>query len=505
MLNPEIEKKPIQLKIEQLKSTMSKIGGDHAAIANQDTIYKMFELEIPDIETVDVVLKKLISTICASSTKEAAGLSDDQGLSERDMVVIVVEYVLNNASRYDWPLARYQSGYYVYTGTHWQEFYDDRLKAFLGEAAERIKIPPLTAKYFSFREKLFKQFYSAAFFMPPETKKDEVKINLQNGTYVISKEKRFLKQHDQNDFQLYKLPFAYDPEAKCPMFQQFLDRVLPDKCKQTVLAEFMGYVFVKNSILKLEKGLILYGTGKNGKSVFFEIINALIGWKSISNFSLQSLTDNSGYTRSLLVGKLLNYATEISERMNTTVFKALISGEPVEARMIYKEPFLLTDYCRFIFNTNGLPKDVEQNLGFFRRFIIIHFDQTITEEEKDASLANKIIADELPGVFNWVLQGLERVLAQEDFTTCPTIDDALDDYRRNSDSVALYIDDGNFEPSMDDTIPLKDMFSRYREFCKDSNYNSCSIKSFSDRLKNIGFTTTRKSSGRYVGIRKKKF
>jgi len=45
--------------------------------------------------------------------------------------------------------------------------------------------------------------------------------------------------------------------------------------------------------------------------------------------------------------------------------------------MIYGKPFILRDYARFIFNTNVLPKDLEHNTGFFRRFIIIEFDQVL--------------------------------------------------------------------------------------------------------------------------------
>jgi putative DNA primase/helicase len=39
--------------------------------------------------------------------------------------------------------------------------------------------------------------------------------------------------------------------------------------------EYLGYLFVRNKSLNLEKSLILYGTGANGKSVLFEILNAL--------------------------------------------------------------------------------------------------------------------------------------------------------------------------------------------------------------------------------------
>lgn len=59
---------------------------------------------------------------------------------------------------------------------------------------------------------------------------------------------------------------------------------------------------------------------------------------------------------------------------------------------------------------NVLPADVENNSGFFRRFIIIEFDQIISDEEKNPMLANEIIQNELPGVFNWILDGLNRLL-----------------------------------------------------------------------------------------------
>jgi putative DNA primase/helicase len=203
-----------------------------------------------------------------------------------------------------------------------------------------------------------------------------------------------------------------------------------------------------------------------------------------------------------LSGKLLNYAREISTKLNPTTFKMLVSGEPIEARMIYGKPFLLTDYARFMFNTNVLPKDIEHNPGFFRRFIIIVFDQTISEEEKDTGLAEYIIKNELPGVFNWVLDGLNRLLSQGDFTKCLLITNAVEDFKSTSDSVNLFLDDGGYDRSAEDTLSLKSLYSLYAEYCKDSGYTACSLKSFSERLKNYGYEIIRKSSGRYVYIKK---
>ena len=468
-----------------------------------DVIPSVLILATDDERTVvNKILSAFLSSIKKTTLRDAAGLQDDIPMTERVMIVIVIDYLVELAIKLGWALARYEDSFYLYTGTHWQMIQLDDLKEFLGKSSVHIGVDYFTAKHYKFKENLQHQFYSAGYFQQPVKHSMETLINLSNGTFVFSSTKSYLKDFDKADFIRYKLPFGYNPEAECPKFIVYMDRVLPDKDKQKVIAEFLGYVFIRNSVLKLEKSLILYGSGANGKSVLFDIIQKLLGTSNVSNFSLQSLTDPNGYTRSLLTGKLLNYASEISSKMNPTLFKQLVSGEPVEARMIYGKPFILRDYARFIFNTNVLPADVENNPGFFRRFIIIEFDQTISDEEKNPMLANEIIQDELPGVFNWILDGLNRLLEQGDFSKCAAAINAIETYRKESDSVALFLDDGCFKPSIDDRLSLLDFYTKYKDFCKDSNYACCSSKVFSTRLKVYGYEITRISAGRLVGVKK---
>lgn len=515
------------IKYEYINKSRTKVKGTTVAIIDQDKI----DVYLQDIDTTDVdklqyeskspeadsimlpvpihsdeklsdVLQKLLLHVESKSPREAGNLKDDEATTEKVLVVVTVEHVLSIAAKNNWAMARYQDSYYLFTGSYWQKLSQDELKNFLGKAAERINVDRFQARHYIFKDNLVKQFYSAAFFKPPALDSKETKINLANGTYVVGKNKQYLKPFDKDDFQLYRLEFPYDEKAKADRFQQYLDRVIPDIKKQQVLAEFLGYVFIKNSVLKLEKALILFGSGGNGKSVLFDIILKLLGPENISNFSLQNLTDEKGYTRAMLSGKLLNYASEISTRLNPTIFKILVSGEPIEARMIYGKPFLLKDYARMIFNTNVLPKDIESNPGFFRRFMIINFDQTISDEEKDPGLANHIIANELPGVFNWVLDGLKRLLQQGDFTACPAIDDAINEFKRDSDSVNLFIDDGGYIPSDDSYESLKELYMLYKTFCNDFGYTSCSLRSFSERLRNYGFNVHRRAAGRIVYLKK---
>ena len=110
--------------------------------------------------------------------------------------------------------------------------------------------------------------------------------------------------------------------------------------------------------------------------------------------------------------------------------KQLVSGEPVGARLPFGNPFNLIHYAKLIFNCNSLPKDVEHTNAYFRRFLIIPFKVTIPEEEQDKELAKKIIKDELSGIFNWILEGLNRLLIQKNFSHSDSIDSQLEEYKK---------------------------------------------------------------------------
>ena len=243
--------------------------------------------------------------------------------------------------------------------------------------------------------------------------------------------------------------------------------------------------------------------GANGKSVFFEIVNSLLGVNNVSSFSLQSLTNDNGYFRAKLANKLVNYASEINGNLEASIFKQLVSGEPVEARLPYGQPFLLKQYAKLIFNCNELPKDVEHTNAYFRRFLIIPFDVTIPHQEQDKQLHTKIIEKELSGVFNWVLEGLNRLLEQKRFSECEAAQRAVEQYRIESDSVQMFLSEHEYKVSSTNEKPLKEMFSEYRSYCIESGFKACSVRTLADRLRNIGYQTERKGYGMAVNARKK--
>lgn len=397
-------------------------------------------------------------------------------------LVICIEQLKLIADEKKWGLCKKNGNVFLYNSCYWVEIDKERFQFFLGEVGLKMGIEKYIVKLHTFKEELHKQFMSEAYLSNLNDRSQSILINLKNGTFEIKSADRGLRNFEQQDFITHQLPFEYNEQATAPLFLNYLNEVLPDRDKQKVLAEYCGYIFLKPHVLKLEKMLILYGTGANGKSVFFELLHALLGKENLSSYSLQSLTNENGYYRAKIGNKLVNYASEINGKLETDIFKLMASGEPIEARLPYGEPFLLREYAKLIFNCNELPKDVEHSNAYFRRFLIIGFDVTIPDDKQDKSLANKIIQNELSGVFNWILEGLDRLISQRTFSKCDAIDNARTEYEKLSDSVQLFISENDYVTSPNEHIAIPLLYSRYKEFCNEDGYKPVGKSNFIKRL-----------------------
>ena len=341
----------------------------------------------------------------------------------------------------------------------------------------------------------------------PETDPDKVLINLQNGTLEISASEKttILREFKAEDFLKYQLTFKYDPLASAPIFENYLQHVLPDAESRKALLEYLGYLFIKHSSkrLKLEKVLILLGTGANGKSVLYEVMESLLGKENLSHYSLAKLTDNAGNARAKFADKILNYATEINGAIGSDYFKAMASGEPVSARLLYKDEITLTQYPKMIFNCNELPKEVENTNGFFRRFMIIPFEVTIPKEEQDNQLSNKIIKSELSGVLNLIIHNLQDLLQRGQFPKCDAIEKAREEYQLESDSVRMFLHETMYQPSKRCTLLLKKLFTDYTEYCRESGNKPLAKPRFSKRLQSLGYSKGQDRYGVFYFVEEK--
>jgi putative DNA primase/helicase len=202
------------------------------------------------------VLAELLTQIGKVDFREKAGLDEDVKMSRKLYVVIAIDEAIDIATSNNWGLCVKDSFIYVFNGKYWQVIDTEDFKTFLAGAAIKMGVPVLEAKYHQFKEELYKQFLSVANLPTPEVNENTL-INLANGTFEIAKGKPYLREQRREDFIKYQLPFEFNQKTKCPLFDKYLQRVLPDEDCRKVLAEYLGYIFVNN--LKLEKALILYG------------------------------------------------------------------------------------------------------------------------------------------------------------------------------------------------------------------------------------------------------
>jgi len=413
---------------------------------------------------------------------------------------ILVETIQHIADMVDMGIGYGIAFNYYWNGHFWDIMPTEIMKELLITLAIKSGFKPFDIKIADRIDLLYKQFTTSAVIPNPTLDLKNVCINLKNGIFVISEVKQELIPHNRDYFFKYELPFNYDPNAKAEKWRTFLNEVLPEIESQMVLAEYLGYVFTKN--IPMEECVVLVGSGSNGKSVVYRIIKALLGKENISSYTLAELCKETGYYRVNLVNKLLNYAPELSGKgCNPDTVKSLISTEPVSARSPYGDAFEIENYCKFMFNTNLIPKDIEHTHAYFRRFIYIDFKVKIAKEKRDKTLAKKIIKDELSGIFNWIIEGLKRFIENDNkFTFSQKIEDALLRIETETNSVAAFIDNFNYIPSVTNKVTLKDLYTSYCTYCKESNNIPVSMIEFSRRLTELNFVIKRKETNNTTNV-----
>jgi len=418
-------------------------------------------------------------------------------ISFEEQIVILSKELLEISKKQNSKIAFMNEDFYVYDAEagYWKKVEKALLQEFLSEAAIRASIAEITAKQSRKKARLLEQLMSDGLIVQIDDvqKPNEVLINLKNGTYRIKKGIGELKPHNPDDMLTYVLNFEYDPDATAPKFKKFLDEVLPDKDTQKVVLEFIGYCLTSG--LHMEKMLIMYGVGSNGKSTLGNIIKKMVGESNFCTFTLAELCDEKAYHRTALADKMINIASEMGGgKINYDIVKSIISHEHISARHPFGKPFNFKPSAKLILAGNTLPHG-EPTHGWNRRILMVLFNTLITDKKQNKDLAEYICEDELSGIFNLALKGIERLVAQDQFTYSKEMERARERYMKDSDNVRLFLEDENFVPSTTEKTPLSELNQLYREYCKNSGYNPCAKNKFGNRLRDAGLRVVRSDNG----------
>jgi putative DNA primase/helicase len=378
---------------------------------------------------------------------------------------------------------------HYFTGTHYKTVNNMELKIFLIEAAVQCDVPQDMALYHTFVDKIFKQFLIHSARQNGDVAvPDTSYINLKNGTLFFDKKGHRFEPHSHKRAIRYCLHFIYDPKATAPLWQKHLDRSLPHPEKQRYLAECLALPFYQG---KIEKAPLCCGRQDTGKSTTLDTVKALIGTENYTTESLAALTktDSQGdYARARLDGKLVNIASDISANINDEgMTKMLISREAVPARHPYGTGFDMRNYARLIFAMNDPPPQFFIDAALTKRAAIVEFDKQISPEEKDTGFVERIIADELPGVLNWVITGLDRLLQTGRLDAPACCLKEMEQIQKEVDPVRGWLDENGYQKGKTAYVILKTEYLKFVEYCKENGNQAPSKKKFTLRLKGLGY------------------
>jgi putative DNA primase/helicase len=282
-------------------------------------------------------------------------------------------------------------------------------------------------------------------------------------------------------------PIIFDPDARCPRFEQFLAEVFAGDGEMTnFIQKSVGYCLTGYTS---EQCLFLcYGTGANGKTTFLNVIGYVMGNYSYNlPFSAFELRGRSAISNDIaaLRGKRFVTAVETSEsaQLNAERIKGLTGSDPITARFLYREFSQFEPTAKFWLAFNHRPRVEDDSFGLWRRVRLIPFEREFNDSNSDKELLQNL-KTEAQGIFAWAVRGC--LLWQQDGLAMPRkVTQATDSYRAENDPVGRFISEWCILHPAARTSSAE-LFACYQSWCEESGEKPIDQRRFAQRLEAQG-------------------
>lgn len=320
-------------------------------------------------------------------------------------------------------------------------------------------------------------------------------LNFTNGTYDLRT--GALRPHRKEDYLTVSTKIKLDSKAAIPrLFSNFLDRIFAGHIETIEFVQrAIGYCLTGST--REQCLFILHGGGKNGKSTLINVVQALMGGyaQTASPDMLMARRPGSATND---IAKLCDArtvtATESSEgnRLQENLIKQLTGGDKMAARFLFGEWFEFTPQFKILLACNHKPIIRGTDEGIWRRIKLIPFLETITNDECDLNLIDKLKL-ELPGIMNWALEGAAK-WHKEGLGYARDVMEASASYRSEMDSVGQFLDQ-MCHKNAESEVGAKDLYSAYLMWCDELGEKPKGPQKFKSQIEEKGFSQHRNNSG----------
>lgn len=333
---------------------------------------------------------------------------------------------------------------------------------------------------------------------------DKTLVGCQNG--IIDLESGCLLTDVGTSIITKRIGCSFEPGAKCPMFEQFLNEIMCDNQEDVCyLKKLIGY-FLSGDVSE-QCFYIFEGNGSNGKSTFTGVLGELFG-EYAGTIPVHALMREGSVSDrtcdiAMLQGKRFVSAAEPErgKHLAEARLKLLTGSDQVSARLLHKNPVLFTPTFKLCILSNGLPLISGTDEGIWRRVRVLAFDSHFDNQTKDKSLGEKL-RGELPGILNLALEGYALLRAEGGLGSTERIRKRTAGYRTESDVVAEFTRlCCDRDPAATSSTAI--LYPVYQKFCADFG-SPLQRHRFGRELGRLGFKNKKFANGNaWRGLRLK--
>lgn len=275
--------------------------------------------------------------------------------------------------------------------------------------------------------------------------------------------------HRRTDLVTKVVPVDWIPDAVCPRWMAFLEEMMPAPAVRDFVQETAGLGLLGATVQKI---IMHYGEGANGKSVFLETIGRVLGALAIG-LPAESITGTSerggGQASPDLVrlfGARFLRIHELPEGKNLdeALVKKLTGGDKVPVRGLFKGymefqgTFIAHGSC------NGYPRIDGVDRGIWRRMAVVHWPVSLPEErQRDFDTVLSEFRPEYPGILQWLVAGALRWMTRG-LVIPDAVRAATEEYREEMDNISSFVEDC-VEAAPGFTVGASDMYRAYEAYC----------------------------------------
>lgn len=328
-------------------------------------------------------------------------------------------------------------------------------------------------------------------------------LNCANGTVDLRSGE--LLAHDPGFWQSKVCAVAYAPDATCPVWLTFLERIFGGDLELIAfLQRAIGLALVGAVVEHVL--FVLWGVGANGKSAALGTVLGMLGdygRQASPDLFIERETPQHTTNIAELRGVRFVSAIETSGggRLSEVLVKVLTGGDQRNARFMHQDSFTYVPSDTFFLATNHKPVPRDNGPALWRRIRLIPFRVEIPEGEQDAELPTKLRA-EWAGILAWAVRGCLDWRAHG-LGTPAAVRIATDSYRDAADALGNFLDDRCVvDPRA--SAPATPLYETYQSWCQENGEKPASQRFFGLRLGDRGFVKSRYGKGGrklWVGLR----